>query len=121
MQKERNLTLLFFKTGSSMYPVKTYELYISPLNKKSNCLWQQALNNMNWEDTEWYSADPQSKNKIGSLMTTLTKEAKLSKSYTNHCVRATCVTLLDRSGFEARHIMTVSGHKSMESIQAYAP
>ena len=53
-------------------------------------------------------------------MTFFTKEAKLSKSYTNHCIRNTCITILDRCGHEARHIMTVSGHKKIESITNYA-
>lgn len=53
-------------------------------------------------------------------MTTLSKEANLSKKYTNHCVRTTTITVLDRSGFEARHIMSVSGHKKVESIQSYS-
>lgn len=53
-------------------------------------------------------------------MTTLSKEAKLSRKYTNHCVRSTTITILDQKGYEARHIMSVSGHKKVESIQAYA-
>ena len=53
-------------------------------------------------------------------MTTPSEEAKLSKSYTNRCVRSTCITLLDNTGHEARHIMTVSGHKEAETIQSYS-
>ena len=33
------------------------------------------------------------------------KLPKISKCYTNHSIRATAVTILDKSGFEARHIM----------------
>ena len=103
-----------------MCPVKTYELYVNRLHPENNYLWQQAKPNTHWDDEVWFTKEPQSKNKIGGLMTTLTKEAHLSKKYTNHCVRATCVTLLDRSGFEACHIMTVSGHKNIDSIQSYS-
>ena len=103
-----------------MCPVKTYELYISRLNNENNYLWQQSKVRVTWEDTEWYTNEPQSKNKIRGLMTLLSKEAKLDKHYMNHCVRATCVTLLDDQGFEARHIMSVSGHKKVESIQSYS-
>ena len=53
-------------------------------------------------------------------MTTLSVDAKLSMHYTNHCVRATVITLLDNSGYEAWHIMAVSGHKNIDSIQSYS-
>lgn len=44
----------------------------------------------------------------------------LSTLYTNHCIRATCITNLDQRGIEARHIMSVSGHKSETSIKSYS-
>ena len=103
-----------------MCPVKTYELYINHLNPDNPYLWQTAKGKVTWEDNSWYTKEPQSKNKIGGLMTSLTKDAKLSQPYTNHCIRATCVTVLDRNGYEARHIMSVSGHKKVESIQSYS-
>lgn len=54
-------------------------------------------------------------------MPTLVKEACLEdKTLTNHCIRSTCITILDNKGFEARHIMSVSGHKREESIKSYA-
>jgi hypothetical protein len=34
--------------------------------------------------------------------------------------RATTITLLDGEGFEARHIMAISGHKSESSIRSYS-
>ena len=53
-------------------------------------------------------------------MTSISKELKLSQKYTNHCIRATAVSLLDECNFEARHIMRVSGHKSESSIRSYS-
>ena len=46
--------------------------------------------------------------------------AELSTIYTNHSIRATTITILDRSGFEARHIMSVSGHRNESSIKTYS-
>ena len=40
--------------------------------------------------------------------------------YTNHCIRATCITTLDAAGYEARDIMAVSGHRSESSIRNYS-
>ena len=53
-------------------------------------------------------------------MKDVSKAANLSKQYTNHSIRATAVTVLDHSNFEARHIMRVSGHKSEASIRSYS-
>ena len=103
-----------------MCPVKCYEFYKSKLSDLSDRLWQQPRKSVSWEDDVWFGPDPQSKNKIGGLMTTLSKDAQLSKKYTNHCVRSTCITILDWAGFEARHIMSVSGHKKIETIQNYS-
>ena len=56
---------------------------------------------------------------LGEKMKCLSKEAVLSKIYTNHSIPATAVTILDKCEYEARHIMAVSGHKSELSIRSY--
>jgi hypothetical protein len=48
------------------------------------------------------------------------REAGITTPYTNHCLRATAITSLDSAGFEARDIMTVSGHRSEASIRSYS-
>ena len=40
--------------------------------------------------------------------------------YANHGLRAICITTLDQNGFEARHIMAVSGQKSEANIRSYS-
>ena len=45
--------------------------------------------------------------------------AELSQTYTNHSIRATTITILDDKGYEARHIKTVSGHRSDSSLKSY--
>jgi hypothetical protein len=49
-------------------------------------------------------------------MKILSKHTQLSREYTNYLIRATSVTILDQCGFEARHIMCISGHTSEISI-----
>ena len=56
---------------------------------------------------------------LGEKMKCISKEAELLKLYTNHSIRATAVTILDKCGHEARHIIAVSGHKSESSIRSY--
>ena len=68
----------------------------------------------------WYSKSPVGINTIGKFMPTISKQAKLSKIYTNHCIRATCVTTLRDSGCPSRDIKSVTGHKSDASIELYS-
>ena len=52
-------------------------------------------------------------------MKTLSITANLSVVYTNHSLRATCVTLLDSANIEGRHIISVTQHKSEGSLKPY--
>ena len=103
-------------------PVKAFELYLSKLNPSLDSLWQRpkAFDNFNESDSVWYCNAPLGKNTLGSLMKTISVEYKLSKVYTNHCIRSTAVSVLDNNNFEARHIMRVSSHKSETSIRSYS-
>ena len=54
-------------------------------------------------------------------MKTISKNADLDgKNYTNHSIRSTCITTLDTSGFEARHITAISSHKNESTIKTYS-
>ena len=53
------------------------------------------------------------------MMKTISEEARLSKVYTNHCVRATAITLWSNAGISNRHIMAISGHRSEQSLVSY--
>jgi len=103
-------------------PVKTFELYLPKLNSAFSYLWQrlQATENFSHSDEVWYCNVPLVKNMLGTFMSSMSKELKLSQKYTNHCIRVTVVSLLDECNFEARHIMHVSRHKSESSICSYS-
>lgn len=49
----------------------------------------------------------------------ISEEASLSKVYTNHCVRATAITLWSNAGISNRHIMAILGHRSQQSLVSY--
>ena len=107
--------------GFSLCPVKTYELYISRLHPMQKRLWQTPRMDVTWDDEVWYDNDKLGKNRIQGLMPSLVTDAGFQdKTLTNHCIRSTCITVLDNNGFEAHHIMCVSGHKREESIKLYA-
>jgi len=103
-----------------------YQLYIpcdSPpkLNRALSCLSQRprVADNFTHSDEVWYCNVPLGKNTLGTFLSSISKELKLSQKYTNQCIRATASSLLDECNFEIRHIMHVSGHKSERSIRSY--
>ena len=113
---------MYERPESPYYPVKTFELHLSKLNPALSCLWQRprATEHFSHSDEVWYCNVPLEKNTLGTFMISISKELKLSQKYTNQCIRATAVSLLDECNFEARHIMRVSGHKSESSIRSYS-
>ena len=53
-------------------------------------------------------------------MPKLSSKYKLSQRYTNHSIRVTSVQTLEDVNVECRHIVRISGHKSINSVQSYA-
>ena len=53
------------------------------------------------------------------MMKKVTSKAVISQHLTNHCIRATTVTVLGEENIEASRIRAVTGHKSDASIDSY--
>ena len=62
---------------------------------------------------------PMGVNRIGSLMKTISKAARLSKEYTGHCIRSSVVTNLFNKGIAIDEIACVTGHKESNSVKRY--
>lgn len=54
------------------------------------------------------------------MMAKISILAKLSKIYTNHCLRATAITSYDAGGFESPRIMRASRHKGESYLRGYS-
>ena len=101
-------------------PVSSYIKYHSHLNPENDFLWQTELKKVNMEsDTVWYSKAKIGKNPLGKFMSEVSKKCDLSKVYTNHCIRVTGASILTRLKFSASEIMSVTGHKSVQSLAIY--
>ena len=98
-------------------PVKSFELYISKLHPNCNDFFQ--LPKADPSDEIWYYGRPVGANKIGTFMQEISKASGLSRIYTNHCVRATAVTVLCNAGVEENDVICVSGHKNVQSLAPY--
>ena len=67
----------------------------------------------------WYENRPLCVNKLGDMMKDISAEAELSQKHTNHCVRATAITLWSNAGLANRHIMAISGHRNEQLLRSY--
>ena len=110
---------VMYATRTDNCPVFSFKKYISKLNPAIETLFQRPRSEPS-DCRPWYDAQVLGVTYLGKMMKEMSKDAALSQLYTNHCIRATCITTLDNEGFEARHIMSVSGHKSDKSIRAYS-
>jgi len=71
------------------------------------------------KDEVWYCNSPVGKSTLENMMKNMSTSAGIAPHPTNHCVQATSVTVLSDHNIEARHIKTVTGHKSDNSIESY--
>ena len=59
------------------------------------------------------------KNTTPLCMPKICKILDLPRRYTNHCVRATGINILKRSGIDDRDIVKLTGHKAVSSLSCY--
>ena len=74
------------------------------------------------EDETWFIREPIGVNKLGKLMPRMAKQAGLSsdKHITNHSARKYMIQKLSASNIPPTHIMQISGHKNVQSINNYS-
>ena len=71
------------------------------------------------KDQVWFWNSPIGESTFGNMIKAMSLAASIIPHLTNHCVRATLVTVLSDHNVEARHIKVVAGHKSTTSIESY--
>ena len=107
-------------TVNKLCPVRSYENYLGHLNEQCPYLWQ-AANDAAFKKGEqiWYKNKRIGENTLGQFMTELSKHVKIKGKYTNHCLRVTGTTNLTRCNFTSKQTMSVTGHKSLQSLSMY--
>lgn len=108
-----------YKTQQENDGYSALKLYISKLNPSCEALFQYPKRQWSSVDTVWYENRPLGVNKLGDMMKIISSAAGLSTIYTNHCVRATSITLWSDAGLTNRHIMSISGHRNEQSLHHY--
>ena len=73
--------------------------YLSKLNPMNLYLWQRPKASFKHhaceDDPIWYENAAVGHNSLGEMMTNMSKLARLSRIYTNNCIRGTYVSILD--------------------------
>lgn len=115
---------IFSLPDSKYCPVKTIKNYLAHLNPKCECLFQRPKDAMcrKFEPTNavWYSNMAVGESTLGNMMRSMSVKAGINPPLTNHCIRATSVTVLSEANVETRHIKSVTGHRSDTSIESYS-
>ena len=100
-------------------PVRSYTNYIGTLNPDCDRLWQTPMKTSANDSSVRYTKQPIGHNTLDKFMKKMSEKCDLSQKYTNHCIRVTGATNLTRANYSAKQIMSISGHKSLESLAIY--
>ena len=113
------------KHQECMKPINSFVLsnplkkYLSKLNPDNEALFQKPLSKYHKDGAVWYGKTPIGVNQLYEFMPRLSAEAGLSKRYTNHCIRAMVATNLCDAGVSNIGIMSVTGHRNVQSLNTY--
>ena len=91
---------------------------LSLLHPAQDSLFQRVLTGVRPTKGPWFANAPMGKTSLSNLMPVLLVWAKLSKRYTNHCIRATVVTELKDAGYYYE-VCAVTVQKHEASLQHY--
>ena len=90
--------------------VKVVQLLLNKLSPTSERIFRMPKKNVKTTDSTWYCGKPVGKNKLAEVMKSLSTKACLSRVYTNHSVRATCITAMTNKQIPDHVIARTSGH-----------
>ncbi|XP_071085310.1 uncharacterized protein [Haliotis cracherodii] len=108
-----------YATGSRSCPVAAFRKYCSKLNPQNSAFFQQPRKHAQELENVWYTLKAVGHNTLSQMMKGISTEYKLSKIYTNHCVRATTLTLLSHAGVDSRVIETMTGQRNQPTFFVY--
>ena len=118
---------MFATDGSERDPVVVYKLYAQKRPEKmteDDSPFYLAVNNLKAESLqtkEWFKANPVGINKLNCLMKTMAQKAGINNDrLRNHSGRKTMIQTLSENDIPPTHIVQLSGHKNLKSIENYS-
>ena len=105
---------IFSVPGTEKCPVKTLKNYLGHLNPTSDVLFQRPRDGQRKkfnpaDDKIWFWRAPLGTTTLDNVMKEMSKRAGIDPHLTNHCLRATSVTVLSDHNYETRHIKSITG------------
>ena len=116
---------MFAVQGSERDPVLFYHHYASkrPDDVNKDSPFYLAINHTKnpASGKPWFKSAPMGVNKLNSLLKTMAQKAELDMSNLfNHSARKRMIQKLSKQNVPPTHIMQVSGHKNVQSINNYS-
>ncbi|XP_069544147.1 uncharacterized protein [Brachyistius frenatus] len=84
-----------YETGTEHCPYASFVRYVSKRNPLCRAFFQRPRDHCCASDVTWYENKAIGKNLLGTRMQMLSRAAKLSKTYTNHCIGAVSIATLN--------------------------
>lgn len=104
-------------------------LFSRSILKRDHSSWTNQMHPFIWvliklqkkSDKIWFKANAMGVNKLNSLMKTMAEKVGLDNSHlTNHSARKWMIQTLNDTNIPPSHIMQLSGHKNVQSINNYS-
>ncbi|XP_020355278.1 uncharacterized protein LOC109903020 [Oncorhynchus kisutch] len=84
-----------YETATEFCPYASFVKYVSKRNPLCKAFFQRPRDHCCLSDMTWYENKAIGKNLLGTRMQMLSRAAKLSKTYTNHCIGAVSIATLN--------------------------
>lgn len=102
-------------------PVNMFSLYKSKcpsdFTKPNDPFYLQPKKNS--KNSVWYNKIPLGVHQLSGVVNKRCKMAGLTKSFTNHSLRASTATILYNNGVVEQQVQEVTGHRSLEALRMY--
>ena len=109
-----------YETGGDLCPVKSFQLYLVKLHPLQPRLFQQPRRKATPDSPMWYGKAPIGEKALQQMMANISAASKLSKRYTNHCVRTTALEQFSNSRRKMKSNESQKAQMQMAAAQAQA-
>ncbi|XP_067369482.1 uncharacterized protein [Channa argus] len=109
-----------YETGTEQCPYASFVRYVSKRNPLCRAFFQRPRDHCCASDVTWYENKAIGKNLLGTRMQMLSRAAKLSKTYTNHCIGAVSIATLNSIVGAAVSRPTTTLYVASETVKGHA-
>ncbi|XP_058494586.1 uncharacterized protein LOC131465735 [Solea solea] len=108
-----------YETGTEQCPYASFVRYVSKRNPLCRAFFQRPRDHCCASDVTWFENKAIGKNLLGTRMQMLSRAAKLSKTYTNHCIGAVSIATLNSIVGAAGSRSTTTLYVASETLVPY--